>query len=455
MGYRETQGSSNSKSRAMLFRQARRFRTEQARRRHPTLYWGRDATREKVNEAQLLARVEECRKTMVEATGSRFQKKDWPLGSYRVDGNSTKQELYVRDKRGRLHIWYCNSKSADTSRDDKAEGSRARKVACREIREATGMSVNRIYGKADISVKNCIPRGFYYLDPTYNGRIHGCMSCIDGCSQYPSGFLGDMPTVEGSKVEEGTVKPSAEYPFAFYLESGHLAIYGELDTHDWMDSPFASRLCPLFEKPDAYKDSPSIHHDYYLDPSKDRTLLMRKADINPFREFFTRQYGIKETYPHDSDEYLDAKMVMNACIGMMHQKDYMYRKTSFKMAHLAAVAIARGNQRLLDMAKLIGKDNIAMIVVDSIIYRGKREFGNTTKAFGTFHQEVTGCSYRQLKNSVYIFMDSKGKCVKWKHGAFNRNRDGSPLTEPTSFSAMDRWVRVVRGKIQEEQEDDR
>ena len=103
MGYMETQGSSNSKSRAMLFRQARRFRTEQARRRHPTLYWGRDATREKVNEAQLLARVEECRKTMVEATGSRFQKGDWPLGSYRVDGNSTKQELYVRDRRGRLH----------------------------------------------------------------------------------------------------------------------------------------------------------------------------------------------------------------------------------------------------------------------------------------------------------------------------------------------------------------
>ena len=96
-----------------------------------------------------------------------------------------------------------------------------------------------------------------------------------------------------------------------------------------------------------------------------------------------------------------------------------------------------------------------MIVVDSIIYRGKREFGNPTKAFGTFHQEVTGCSYRQLKNSVYIFMDSEGKCVKWKHGAFNRNRDGSPLEEPTSFSAMDRWVRVVRGKIQEEQEDDR
>lgn len=416
------------------------------------LNWGENATREKVNEAQLKARLDECRATMVESTGSNTMKEDWPLGSYRMSTTPSRSQLYVRDRRGRLHIWYCNSKSAGTSRADKHPGGDARKIACREVRKATGMSVNEIYGKADISVKNCVPRGFYYLDQTYNGRIHGCMSCIDGCSQYPSGFLGDMPTTIGSKVEEGTVKPSAEYPFAFYLRSGHLAIYNELDTHDWLDSPFADRLCPWNEKPD--RDSPSIHHDYYLEPSGDRTLLMRKADINPFREFFTKQYAIKETYPHDSDEYQEAKLVMNALVGMMHQKDYTYWTTSFRLPHLAAVAIARGNQRMLDMAKLIGVDNIAMIVVDSIIYRGKRVYGKPTKALGTFHQEVTGCRYRQLKNSVYIFMDSNGKCVKYKHGSYNRMEDGSPISEPTSFSDMDRWVKVIEGEIQEEQEDE-
>ena len=418
------------------------------------LYWGGKGTqRHKASEAEFLAKVEECRKTMTLSTGTNTMKRDWPLGSYRVDGNSTRQELYVRDHDGKLHIWYCNSKSAGTSGQDEAKGSRARKIACTDIREASGRPVNLIYGCADISVKNCIPRQFYYIDPRYNGRIQDCMSCIDGCSQYPSGFQGDMPTTYGSRVEDGTVKPSAEYPFAFYLRSGHMAIYNELDTHDWMDSPFRESLVPSREKPDAYRNSPSIHHDYHLEPAQDTTLLMRKADINPFREFFTKYYAIKETYPHDSDEYGDAKMVMNACIGMMHQNDYMYRRTSFRLPHLAAVAIARGNQRLLDMAKLIGVDNIAMIVVDSIIYRGDIVFGEPTKALGTFHQEVTGCSYMQLKNSVYMFMDSNGKCVKYKHGSYNRNRDGSPITEPTSFRDMGEWVRVPEGDCQEEQED--
>ena len=403
------------------------------------LNWGENATREKVNEAQLKARLDECRATMVESTGSNTMKVDWPLGSYRMSTTPSRSQLYVRDKRGRLHIWYCNSKSAGTSRADKHPGGDARKIACREVRKATGMSVNEIYGKADISVKNCVPKPFHYTDREFPRIPVAPVSCLDGCSQYPSGFSGDMPTTRGSMVVQGTAKPSAEYPFAFYLRSGHMAIYNELDTHDWRDSPFAESLCPRSEKPDLF--SPSKHHDYYLDPSQDTTLLMKKADANARDRAFREQFDVKENYSHDSDEYQDAKKVMNACVGMMWQRDRNYRSTEYQFAHLAAVAIARANKRLLDMAKLIGEDNIAMIVVDSIIYRGDREFGNSTKGIGTFHQEVTGCWYRQLGHNIYMFMDSNGKCVKYAHGSLDAMDDGSDIGEPTSFGDMDRWIR--------------
>lgn len=412
------------------------------------LNWGRDATSHKVSEDDFRAKWEECKSTMVESTGSKTMKRDWPRGSYRAVVGRFRAELYVRDARGKLHMWYCNSKSKDSSEPKDKDGLGAISIVNGKVREATGKSMYLIYGKADISVKNCVPKPFHYIDRFFPSYPVPGMSCIDGCSQYPSGFIGDMPTARGSIMEQGTAKPSAEYPFAFYLRSGHMAIYNELDTHDWLDSPFADSLCPRSEKPDRF--SPSKHHNYRLDPSQDTTLLMRKADANPLEGVFRKQFDIKETYPHDSDEYQDAKKVMNACVGMMWQRDRNYRHTEYQFAHLAAVAIARGNKRLLDMAKLIGEDNIAMIVVDSIIYRGDREFGNPTKGIGTFHQEVTGCWYRQLGNNQYMFMDANGKCIKYAHGSLNGMDDGSDIGEPTSFDDMDRWIRRGNNAKKEE-----
>ena len=422
------------------------YRKEESERLE--LFWSRDAESHKVSEEDFRARWEGCKATMVESTGSKTMKRDWPLGSYRASIGRFRAELYVRDARGKLHMWYCNSKSKDSPEPSDRKGQRAMSVIRDRVREISGKSMYLIYGKADISVKNCVPRPFHYDDYGFPRNKVPDVSCLDGCSQYPSGFIGDMPTTRGSKVEEGTVKPSAEYPFAFYLRSGHLAIYNELDTHDWRNTPFQNELCPRYEKPDPF--SPSRHHNYYLDPSQDTTLLMRKADTNPLETVFREQFDIKESYPHDSKEYQDAKRVMNASIGMMWQKDRNYRRTEYQMAHLAAVAIARGNKRLLDMAKLIGEDNIAMIVVDSIIYRGDREFGKPTKGFGTFHQEVTGCWYRQLGHNMYMFMDNSGKCIKYRHGSLDAMDDGSDIVEPTDFGDMDRWIRRGNNAKKEE-----
>ena len=70
------------------------------------LYWGGGAKRVKVSEVDLKARLDECRATMVESTGSKTMKADWPLGSYRRSVTGTRAQLYVRGFDGSLTVWY-------------------------------------------------------------------------------------------------------------------------------------------------------------------------------------------------------------------------------------------------------------------------------------------------------------------------------------------------------------
>lgn len=394
---------------------------------HPQVYWNGDSEKIKLSKKEIQAIYKECKKTMIKSTGTKTMVKDWPLGSYRLQVGKYRVDLFVRDQEGKLKWYYSNSKSKDTSKADTNKGGNARKTANEWVINTTGKSIVGWYGRSPIYFRLCNPRPFYYLNDSYSNQYFSHFNCIDACSQYPSGFLGDMPTTEGHKTMKGTVKPTEDYPFAFYLKSGHLAIYDELDTHDWKDSPFADQL---------------LIKEQYIDPSKDVTVLMKKAGKNPLKEFFLKQYEIKETYDHDSQEYKDAKDVMNCLIGMMHQKEFMYKKTSFQLAHISAVAIARGNQKILNKAMEIGKENIAQIIVDSIIYKGKEDYGTKKKeGLGTFHQEVSDSKYAQLKQSTYAFWDKEWNCLKFKHGASDDDGEGNEIKAPKDIADMNKWCR--------------
>ena len=145
------------------------------------LNWGRDATSHKVSEDDFRAKWEECKATMVESTGSKTMKRDWPRGSYRASIGRFRAELYVRDARGKLHMWYCNSKSKDSSEPKDNDGLRAIKVISRSVREKTAKSMYLIYGKADVSVRHCVPKPFHDIDRCCPSDPGPGMSCIDGC----------------------------------------------------------------------------------------------------------------------------------------------------------------------------------------------------------------------------------------------------------------------------------
>lgn len=408
---------------------------------HPDLqlYWNKESQKIKLTEEQFRDKLKELINLGYRrSVGSKTMLKDWPLGSMRLDESLFKLQLFVRQFDGQL-VWYYYTSNKKIS-DKRGYGGNAKKVFTEWLREHNFDSVYKIYGGSDITVKRCVPKSFYYIDPLRNDLLLHHMNCIDACSQYPSGFLGKMP--DGSTAIppiKGTVKPTEEYPFAFYA-SGHLAIYNEFDTHDWLKSEFADVLCPINEKPN--KDSMSIEHHYRIKPENDYTMLMKAAKVNPFEQFFREQYEIKENYNKDTEDYEKAKLVLNSLIGCMHYKDFFYRKSNWHFAHLAAVAIARGNNKVLKLAEKIGKDNIAMIVVDSIIYQGTSKFGDDKKSLGKFHQEVYDCDYMQRQISTYAFMKD-GETVKFKHAAQNVDDRGKPIEAPKEFYEMYNWRREI------------
>lgn len=262
------------------------------------------------------------------------------------------------------------------------------------------------------------------------------MSSIDGCSQYPAGFIGILPTSYGMVEKQGTIKPSIDYPFAFYIKSGHIAVYNEFDTHDWLRQP----LWEYLFKMQKYKDNPDIQQPF-LPLNEDVTILMKKA-CNSLEEDFRHFYNIKEKYDHDSDEYKAAKLVMNAAIGMMHRNDKnnrTYDQKPWKMAHLAAVAIARANNSILKMAKKIGYKNIAQIMVDGIVYKGKPQ-GLDYKELGQYYQEIYDAEYYARKHGVYAFKDNTG-IIKYKHVGLVTWPDGTIIEdrEPTNLEDIDLW----------------
>ena len=128
---------------------------------------------------------------------------------------------------------------------------------------------------------------------------------------------------------------------------------------------------------------------------------------------------------------------MNASIGKMHQGNY----DSYKYAHLAAIAIGRSNQRILDLAEKIGYDKIVHICVDGIIYTGYGIFGvdDEDKDLGKLVQEYVGAKAKVSKTNVYIVM-MDGKCIKFKHGGLNGN-----ISEQEDIKSLDeqyKWTKI-------------
>lgn len=393
--------------------------------------WPEEAIEIELDVLEYNKKLEEVRATLTRVRtldGGRTKRENFPPNSY---------DEYVpakfRDKQYRL---YCFVDGQYYIYKTHRYGKTINKPGCKgpydavvdKFKERTGLGRNAMsnaFGTVEYEYRKCVPIPLCYFNPIYKSTSEHYIneidhiSSIDGCSQYPTALCDKLPDAKTAKEIKGTVKPDAEYEFALYLNSGHVAVYGEFDTHDWETHMWG---------PIIYR-----HRKEIVAPDDDITILMKASDYT-FKEEMEHFFNIKETYPKNSIEREEAKLVMNAFIGTMWMNNRaQYAKR--KYAHLVAVAQARALQKMLDQLEKIYFGNVIHICVDGIIYYGSQKLGTDERKLGNFEQEILDASMAIREYNTYI-IKKDNKVVKAKHGSYNTYLDGTPIVELTEYTEL-------------------
>ena len=328
--------------------------------------------------------------------------------------------LYVQDH---LKLYIYTTNDIDSTKDG-ASGTKAIQMFSEKFAEDIGRpnSKRPIYEAFGVTEKEflyCVPKQFYYINSNYIGVELDGVSSVDATAHYPSNACGALPDAHTAVRYEGTVKPTKEFPFAFYLKSGHSAEYDRYDTHEWVKQDWFDRMFDL---------------NHLMNPVReedDVTILMKAS-----------KYTMDKTWKYFFDkrkENKDFKLVMNATIGNFHRRSYK----AYKYAHLAAVIIARANDKQLRLMRRIGKRNVLHTCVDGIIYKGTYKIGYDFKEMNTYQQEFTNCKFKMLGTNIYMAMNND-EVVKYKHGSFNKIKGTEEFIDdnpPKDFGDMNKWYK--------------
>ena len=309
--------------------------------------WKEEAVKISLQNDEMVELLKNIKATRKKAT-TRTKRADFTEETFGFDQHGDYAELYMLEN-GQYVVYSTNVRDEAKNKTDNLKNIDI--IFDKKFRDFTGTTLRRAFGFVDKTLKRCIPKQFYYVNKKYIGKTLFASS-IDASSQYPSGCLGKLPDMHTAIRVSGRVAPSEEYPFAFYA-SGHLAIYNELDTHNWL----AHKMFPYLFRLDAKDDWPFRP----LKDDQEETILM-KASSYTMDDTWNYFYNNKKNCKKDSEEYNVAKLIMNKTIGCWHRKDKEKKRMmdydnhgSYQLAHIVAVAIARGNQKILNMIEQIGE----------------------------------------------------------------------------------------------------
>lgn len=235
------------------------------------------------------------------------------------------------------------------------------------------------------AIKLCVPRQISFMRVGFTHKIIDGVFKADVSSAFPAQGIKLIPTLKRCKRVAGYAEPNEKYPFAFYINSHHLAIYNELDTRVDSKNYFMSQSLQVHDN-NIYDDVPE---------EKEITILCKAAD-------FTLEDVFKELYNKKNNssgiEKQTSKLTMNAAIG------YFQRNTDPKLSFISAVTIARSNHFILGNAvKLTEENNLVLyIATDSIVWKGKESnVATDNKYLGSFTYEVKNGRFYGVKVGSY------------------------------------------------------
>lgn len=360
---------------------------------------------------------------------SKTREDDWCTpGTYMAIDKGNWMNLRVHDvKKGvyLIYTWHKFNNEKNDGTPHRSEGLSSIQLINNHFQTRTGKTLRGGFGYSDKELKVCVPRPFYYINNALINKNLGGISKADYSSNYPSHACGKLPTMRGSVVVNGVAEPTEEYPFAFYLDTGHSCEKDVYDTRKWNKYSLGWQL--LVDKKGNIKNG---------DISKETRTLLCKCSEYELTDEYEYYYNAKKNAIKDSQEYKDAKMVMNSSIGYMHPNAKSNRQ-SYRLYHIAAVTLCRAAQTMLEKVEEVGVENVVQIVVDGIIYKGDYAIGVNESSLGCLKQEFVNCDFRMRGTNAYMFFEN-GVCVEVRHGSYDTNI----LTD--KLEDIDKWERNER-----------
>lgn len=262
-----------------------------------------------------------------------------------------------------------------------------------KVKETLDKSLTDIFGGLPLSYlkyRDCVPSPINWASARYTARRGSIAeSCVkaDICSAYGTEASKSLPDCHftNCQVLAGKHSPTQDFPFAFYLESGNMAIYGEGDTYALNQSPYIT-----------------CDHTVFVEDEYEKTLLMPAATVS-LADVFEDLYEGRKDNEHN-------KEVMNITIGMFHRKKTTTQEDN--LWPLAAVIKFRCNKRIIDTCEWLKERGQRPILIntDSILWEGEWQddfFAVFTKEkkLGNFAIEYKKCKAVIRSSKIYQVLD--------------------------------------------------
>lgn len=387
------------------------------------IYWKKEAIKKKCTFDEFNAVVDRLKEQGTKIKYS-TKREDYDNLCYSiVNSKQFNNKLIYVYENGKYYMYYTNKIDDAKNKREEAFGFDGIKKVQVEFVKDTGKGFKVAFGYVDDKFKRCIPKIFSYSNANYYGRVVRTSS-VDFSSHWPYNAQGKLPDSHTAIEYQGTVKPTEEYPFAFYLKSGHVAEYGRFDSHNWVKSPLMDYMFRYNKKEEKFPQKP------FLKPEEDITVLMKPSQYE-LGKYYKQFYDMRK-------EDKNAKLYANASLGYMHTKKY----TTYKMAHIVAIVLGRAQDKTIEAMNEIGQMHIVHAVVDGFMYTPKIKLGKEEKEFGALHQEWINCNTCVKATNCYIVIDDSGKCIKVKHSGYECRKDGSEINEDTvkDFNDFENWI---------------
>ena len=239
------------------------------------------------------------------------------------------------------------------------------------------------------TVKNCVISPFDYCNEYFTNRKIKVYKA-DVSSAYPFELTKSLPTFHDCKKVEGRVEPTAEYPFAFYINSRHVKIYNELYTRDFKNTKYPYKAIGRIWNP---KDNVKAEDDI--------TILCKeeKQYSKYIKQIALDLYTGRKEHP----EY---KIWLNAFIGKLQSNSNPFASC------VSAVVIARCANNMIQRCKQLESEcNIPVLVnTDSISWINKNDSTvyTTEKAIGNFVLEYENTDMLIKSVKAYQYMTENG-----------------------------------------------